>query len=178
MKKLFIVLSVSLASLFANASYLYWQVDSSDYEGIVGADQVTGARLVSDPSGVISYYPSYNDTTGEASSVQLSDSGALGVMYAADISNHDSGYSYYIELVNSNKEVIGKSITPLTSSSPNYASYVNNGTTTANLTNIPTVNLNAWHGGSFRAVPEPTSAILMLFGAAMLGLKRKNRSLN
>ena len=99
-------------------------------------------------------------------------------MYAADISNHDSGYSYYIELVNSNNEVIGKSITPLTSSSPNYASYVNNGTTTANLTNIPTVNLNAWHGGSFRAVPEPTSAILMLFGAAMLGLKRKNRSLN
>ena len=174
MKKLFIVLSVSLASLFANASYLYWQVDQSDYEGIVGWEQVTGARLVSDPSSVgSSYYPSSDDTWTE-----LTGNGVIGAPYAADIGNNADGYSYYIELVNSIGDVIGKSSAPLTSSSPNYASYVNNGTTTADLTNIPMENLSAWHGGSYRAVPEPTSAILMLFGAAMLGLKRKNRSLN
>lgn len=171
MKKLLIVLSVSLASVFANASYLYWQVDSSDYVGMDGADQVTGARLVSDPGSVNSYYPSSNGTW-----TQLSGNGVIGAPYAADIGNNSDGYSYYIELVNNSGTVIGKSSAPLTSSSADYASYVNNGTTTANLTNIPTVNLNAWHGGSYRAVPEPTSAILMLFGAAMLGLKRKNRS--
>ena len=171
MKKLFIVLSVSLASLFANAAYLYWQVNPEDYAGMDGANQVTGARLVSDPGSVNSYYPS---SSGDWT--QLSGNGVLGAQYAADITSAGSSYSYYIELVNSSGDVIGKSSAPLTSSSADYASYVNNGTTTADLANIPTVNLSAWHGGSYSAVPEPTSAILMLFGAAMLGLKRKNRS--
>lgn len=172
MKKLLIVLSVSLASVFANAAYLYWQVDSGDYAGMVGAEQVTGARLVSDPSGVgSSYYPS-SDGTWTA----LTGNGVIGAPYAADIGDNSDGYSYYIELVNNSGTVIGKSSAPLTSSSADYASYVNNGATTADLSNIPTVNLSAWHGGSYHAVPEPTSAILMLVGAAMLGLKRKNRS--
>ena len=181
MKKLLIVLSVSLASVFANASYLYWQVDSADYVGMDGADQVTGARLVNGDSGalVTSYYLSYNDTTAEATWTVSNNDGSLGTLYAADIgSNTGSEYSYYIELVNSSGDVLGRSETPLVGGSNDFATYTNTGTTTSDLISVPTANFSAWHGSPYRAVPEPTSAILMLFGAAMLGLKRKNRSLN
>ncbi|MBR4476719.1 MAG: PEP-CTERM sorting domain-containing protein [Kiritimatiellae bacterium] len=47
-------------------------------------------------------------------------------------------------------------------------SYISTGT----LSGVPTAQI--WHGGTV-SVPEPTSAMLMLFGAAFLGLKRKNR---
>lgn len=181
MKKLLIVLSVSLASVFANASYLYWQVNSTDYANMDGSDQVTGARLVvGDPGTLVtSYYLSYNDTTAEATWTESSNTGSLGTLYAANIGdNTGSGYSYYIELVNSSGDVLGRSQTPLVGGSNDFAKYTDTGTTTSDLTSVPTANFSAWHGSPYRAVPEPTSAILMLFGAAMLGLKRKNRSLN
>lgn len=179
MKKLLIILSVSLASVFANASYLYWQVDSADYVGMAGANEVAGARLVNgDPGALVtSYYLSYNDTTAEAAWTASNENGSLGTLYAANIGdNTGSLYSYYIELVNSSGDVLGRSATPLVGGSDDFATYTSTGTTTSDLTHVPTANFSAWHGSPYRAVPEPTSAILMLFGAAMLGLKRKNRS--
>lgn len=179
MKKLLIVLSVSLASVFANAAYLYWQVDSADYVGMAGANEVAGARLVNGDSGstVTSYYLSYNDTTAEATWTASNEKGSLGTLYAANIGdNTGADYSYYIELVNSTGDVLGRSATPLVGGSDDFVTYTSTGTTTSDLTHVPTANFSAWHGSPYRAVPEPTSAILMLFGAAMLGLKRKNRS--
>jgi Na+-transporting NADH:ubiquinone oxidoreductase subunit NqrB len=171
MNKILLALSVLLAATMANASYLYWQVDSSDY-----TDDVTGANV-------------WYSTDGGATKTKLTtygldeDTGNIvaianpepDVLYAIDMSDStwNESYSYYIEVANSTGSVYSDGIT----GSDLWQSYAAaGGNATSDLGGVATANVVTWHGGT-TVVPEPTSAILMLFGAAFLGLKRKNRSL-
>ena len=175
MKKILLMAIVGVLAHASNAAYLYWQVSSEDianasdatrwYNGSVNAAQIYDA----------------NGNLQDTIYLNGEDIGSTAVVptttpYAIDIGTVTDGasYSYYVELGNyadSNFTTVARSATtPVQYSSSGYTSIT---TSLSDMTRV-----TPWHAGSYSAVPEPTSAILMLFGAAMLGLKRKNRSLN
>ena len=177
MKKLFLTLGVVLAASLANASILYWQLDTSDYDG----NDAAYAKLntTSGESGTV-YGLQKNEETGEFEAVAVTElqSGATYYIDTDDWGGDDyfsSDYSYYVELYNSSDEKID--YTGYQVSGEEFYNYASTGGTT-DLGDIDPASVAVFHSGSnMTVVPEPTSAILMLFGAAFLGLKRKNRSL-
>ncbi len=172
MKRTLFCATVVLASIAANASYLYWQVDDS----AVQSYNTTAPAGYTIESGAYAMLKSDNSKSGYdtyGADGQVTDNKApIGSSYYSDIGT-DAGYSYFVELYNASGAPIARSQS-INSSSTEWTAAYTDSLRTSNLAEIPSVSV--WHAGNFRAVPEPTSAILMLFGAAMLGLKRKNRS--
>ena len=175
MKKAYLFALVLFVGFASNASYLMWQVDPSSAEdgGNTAGDfasQYNAARIgyyetsqampgatladMEKAGGIISYtdevYPA---------------SGAMSSPASLDISSLGDGYTYFIELVNydsaPNHVAYGEALS--------YSDLAAKGYVSTDLPSIPTV----WHGGNFNAVPEPTGALMVLFGMAFLGLKRR-----
>lgn len=170
MKKVLLLGAVLLAAQFVNASYLYWQVDSSDFEGLKNAGEVTAARIYQNGAVVSPVY--YNGVSTGDSVAGINTKGA----YAIDVGDLSTtgSYSYYIEL--GNYSAGAWSATYGQSASMTADDLYTAGFITTSLEGLSTM-VGTWHATGTYSVPEPTSAILMLFGAAMLGLKRKNRSI-
>lgn len=172
MKKAILVCSVLMAAFALRAEYLNWQVKPSvgdsnandfSYEGaqlgyVKLSDLASGETLAdlaaADKTGAVAgKYPASVDM---ASPVGV-DLDALGLEGGA------SAYAYYIELINSDNSHVayGEALS--------YSDLAARGYVSSDLPSIPTV----WHGGTFNAVPEPTGALMVLFGMAFLGLKRR-----
>lgn len=143
MKKLLVIAFVALCAVTSQASYLYWQVESSvaNQYGAVGGVLMGAA------------------TAGETGTMI----GAAIVGTVTPSFLNDSDYSsFYIELFNSKNESVA------VSQGMSYSDLATMGAITMTLVSTPTV----WHGDSY-AAPEPTSGLLMLLGVAALGLKRR-----
>ena len=162
----------------ANASYMYWQVDAD-----------TGDNNASSFSGYTAAQVAYYDTAalaakGLTDDSTLADIAAAGVEFTTldgyvstpggsmvgerkvDVTSlADQAYVYFIELVNYESAqphvAYGEAMT--------YADMVQKEYVDTGLSVSPT---KVWHGGTFNAVPEPTSALMMALGLAFLGLKR------
>lgn len=187
MKKLFVFALVGATVQIANASYLYWQVSLTDISGAQsrveenwsdwatswGETAINAAKIyVTDGSSHTeaqtillngTAVSMYDGTTAKVPdntpySINLSEiPGASSYSYFVEIGNWDgSTYHAYAKSASVAYRDLSDSISETLSQGAAV---------------IP------WHATSYSAVPEPTSAILMLFGAAFLGLKRKNRSL-
>lgn len=195
MKKIILLAMCMGVAVAANASYLYWQVnttDSSDattYMSGVGTEW-NAARLVvveADAETISAWNDGnrFSRISGSdvVSNTLLDDGSDLGpiigypteAQYAANLGAlSGSTYAYYVELINtavSTSEVVYRSNAVAYGSLPA-------GSVVPDIDGITAIPAMAtWHAGGYKAVPEPTSAILMLFGAAFLGLKRKNRSI-
>ena len=176
MKKLFLTLGIVLAATLANASILYWQLDTSDYTGDDAAYAVL--NTTSGQSGTV--YGLRKNASGEFEAVEVTElqSGATYYIDTEDWGGDEyfsSDYSYYVELYNSAGNPI--EYTGYQVKGDDFIQYADTGGTT-DLGDIDPASVAVFHSGSnMTVVPEPTSAILMLFGAALLGLKRKNRSI-
>lgn len=155
MKKILIAFAFASMSLMSQASYLYWQVQSGDYDTITEPGKVDTAYL----------YATDGTTGKKIGALKI---GNAQDYYAIDVSSYATGgYSFYIELVNYNsgaKDVLGSGETLA------YTDMVNKGFILENPLSITAANV--WHGGTY-AAPEPTSGLLMLLGVAALGLKRR-----
>lgn len=129
-------------SAFTDGSYKPISEDGSWYNGF------------QDAAG----YESWNLSKGPFTSY----SGLVIGSYAMDPSNK-SGYTFVMELLSEDKEVVG------------YSSY----TDYATIQNAEqgSEHYGRWGIGSMTAapVPEPTSGVLLLIGGALLGLRRKRR---
>lgn len=180
MKKFALVVGLAVGALSSHASYLYWQVDSGNIndEEQTWTGDYDSAKITYTTGNAVNMYQPY-----ETAGITIYDrdgnittaNGGTGPFLASG--TFESGYTYYIELYNGSQLVSRSAGTDggELSSSP----YVY--TSLAEVTSIldPQAGIQIWmpSGAGYTAVPEPTSAILMLFGAAMLGLKRKNRSI-
>ena len=172
MKKAILVCSMLMAAFALRAEYLNWQVKPSVGDSNAGDFSYEGAQLgyvklsdlesggtladlaAADKTGAVAgKYPASGDM---ASPVGV-DLDALGLEGGA------SAYAYYIELINSDNSHVayGEALS--------YSDLAARGYVSSDLPSIPTV----WHGGTFNAVPEPTGALMVLFGVAFLGLKRR-----
>lgn len=176
MKKILLSSAIVLCAIASQASYLVWQVGSgitADADGSSETLSYNNANIYAvDGSGKHNRLTSYlQDGTLAGTDIAA----PMAAPLYADIGSYSgNGYSYYIELSNysqgGNNSYVASTVTPVS-----YTDLAGSVTTS-----LPTAgslaSISVWHGGSYTAAPEPTSAILMLFGAAMLGLKRKNRS--
>ena len=183
-KRILLMFCVVLAFTATRADYLYWQISDLTVPNagagggtLSGYTTATAYATTGDGSftALTSYVYGYDpdtDTEGiDSSTGSLAKDVPSGYTYAADISAvNSSDYSFFIELKNGSGNVVGWS------NWVNYSDAVSgNYTTTGSLADVPSASI--WHGGSYsNSVPEPTSGLLMLLGAACLGLRRKARS--
>ena len=149
----------------SNAAYLYWQVDATDAPGI----EFESARVVASDYGVLDITDNNGVTVTDLSVVDKGCGAAINLDQLGD----PSAYSFYIELVNYNDstksyDVVGTSkLNPAT-----YTTLVSSSFIDAGNMGLPITPAAVWHGGTY-SVPEPTSAMLVMFGMGLLALKRK-----
>lgn len=153
MKKLILGLSVIVAAVSAQASYLLWQVNASDYSDATGFDKnlVDSYKLYAVKDGVY----------------ELVDNNNQNVVNRSNIGAYNDSYSFYVELANYNG---GKYDTVARSDTMSY-DQLSGFMQTSELSAVPQAAV--WHAGGYSAAPEPTSALLVMMGVAFLGLKRR-----
>ena len=172
MKRFLLLSCMMLLVSAANASYLYWQIESTTDETAT----LKSSETVGGDGTAVEVYAVVDDGYGNAI-LAPTETLVPGVVYAIDSTAVDSGYSYWVEMSNSSSYE-GTKYSGAEFASMTYSDAAE----TTSLADIAegTVPVGTWHAssGSMSApVPEPTSAILMMFGMAFLGLKRKNRSI-
>ncbi|MGN0854136.1 MAG: PEP-CTERM sorting domain-containing protein [Kiritimatiellia bacterium] len=168
MKKILLsVLFTVLAAVSAQAGILYWQVDSSSlasagieasyaqiftYTGQDG-DVLSGTALNN-------YFA--NSTASNSNPISL-PTGVVGASIGSDYASQ----SFYIELYNSSGDATYQSSLVSGSALTSYIDSANQFSSEWKATNV----YSGW--SSYTAVPEPTSGLLMLLGASLLGLRRR-----
>lgn len=132
----------------------------------------TNSSNTGDP---LTFYSS-NDYTSkkEAPLTQVAKKDATTEQFALPVDS-DSSYSsglFYIELYN-DKTLVGRSKEYLTYDSSIDGFRVNGGNDIFD-GSLNFSDLKTWNGGAtYVAVPEPTSGVMLLLGAALLGLRRR-----
>ena len=161
MKKLLTLATLVMAAASAQASYLYWQVSSD-----VVTEYSANYAMVKDSDGnsYSIYYGNAWGTGDNADKLGLSMNGQAAI----EMPSADNGLSYYIELFQYDTST-AESTSVAISETVSYSSLASGGFITSSLSQIPSV----WTGGSFTATPEPTSAMLLTIGFALLSLKRR-----
>ena len=153
-------------SAFADDSYLYWMVGNdapSDYAYALVYDQTSAGYLNIYDSGFDSTYTvdHRGSEVGGVTAAQVADFKDFGEgFYAKLAATPASASSFIIELYNSEGRFLAQS-GPLAYSS---AAIYTGGMAT------PPSSTTTFTGF---AIPEPNSALLMLVGCAMLGLRRR-----
>lgn len=176
MKKILFALALAFAAVSAQASYLYWQVDSSNL-GTLGitdtgssylfnGNTITGVNIKDAETGTA--LNSYLVPTGDtATDTDLIASG--GAIWAIDLNTTGSTVSaFYVELIGYDSVVYGDGIGTI-GVTATYAVSTMKEYIGSSLHSVPAA---IWHGGAV-AAPEPTSAMMILLGLAGLALKRK-----
>lgn len=175
MKKIIIIFLAFGASIVANADYLYWQVTDSSVSSTQGGtiSGYTVASLWAVKNGVYtqlesSYISGFGPDGFETTSATYVSVPSANE-YSVDLSSLGdlTGYSFFVELK-----------TAADGTQLGYSNFITGDevetyVASGSLSEIPSVTV--WHGDTYSA-PEPTSGLLMLLGAACLGLRRKARS--
>ena len=150
------------------AAYLYWQVNSSDFED-TGIEAGYARVVAVDGNGNETVLDIADKLTGETTTGSSLTAVNLGtaVINLSQLADPGS-YSFFIELVNYNTsfDVVGKTTTNVAYADLVQRQFIDVGDTVM----IPQANV--WHGTPY-SVPEPTSVMLVMFGLGILALKRK-----
>ena len=191
MKTILFTIAVVAASLGAHAEYLYWQVKSEDLAP--DFTSANGARVFASTDGGVTRnylnigYADYDDgfqSIGYAVQVPVNDTSLL-----ADCSAYanNTAYAFYIELINYDDTYRDSGTPGVITQTPAYnasgtdfrgqsaegLSYTQLAEHGFAGTDLSPINMAVWNGGSYSPVPEPTSAMLVLFGLAGLALRRR-----
>lgn len=169
------ILALACAALsfgaMADDSYLYWMVgDNLTWKGADAAPKYTqmAVGVLDAASGKNVTYLNCYAYGGSGNGGNLVDKGSGG-WYAHLGTYASTSYSFYIELFNDSMKSVGRSEQIL-----DYNAALAFATTFG--TSQPLAK--AWAPTTFTtaAVPEPSSAFLLLLGCAGLALKRKKQS--
>lgn len=192
MKKILLGLSIAVAAMSSQASYLYWQVtdtmvtadtclsklasdETASYVARLRAGTVgTDASSFSTYMAGGTFKAGVQDTGfalgtfNQAASLSVADGGAMKVDLGTIAQDQDAQL-YYVEILkwdSANKEFTQVAVSQMKS----YANLSNEGYIGTEMKDIP--NIAIWAGSGY-AVPEPTGGMLVLMGLAFLGLKRR-----
>ena len=175
MKKISVFLSFVSVAFFAQADWLLWQVMQSDLDSFAAKADVATVQL----GYVLTGGDAANGTimnsyalTGENFGTQIPLSESWDEQAKVDLSAVPAGaYSFYVELLNAQGETIGRTA----SNGGQYATYssLSDYIVSSDISTVPQASV--WHGGTFEAVPEPSSMALLMLGAGLVGLRRKLR---
>jgi hypothetical protein len=176
MKKLFLIVGVLLASLTVNASYLLWQV--ADYSGDWDAVAVylyNGSQVLYE-NGRLNIYAQGQPVPENVLYAENKDT-LLNQTFAAEWNQTytERGYTYYVEYYKYDSEKQDYGFTTDNKVAGGISTETTLYDSTGSVASLPSSTW-AQPTATYTAVPEPTSGLLLMFGAAMLGLKRKNRS--
>ena len=191
MKKILFGLSIAVAAMSSQASYLLWQVTdtvvtSDECLSTLAEDKTASyvTRLRAGQGTDASTFSTYMDNGTFAAGVQ--DTGfALGTFNQAPslseaaggamkvdlgtIAEDQSAQMYYVEILKWN-DASQKFDTVAVSQMKSYVDLSDDGYIGTEMKDIP--NIAIWAGSGY-AVPEPTGGMLVLMGLAFLGLKRR-----
>ena len=165
MKKLILASAVVLAGMAVHAGAIYWQMSSMSTN--VDPDNWTMARIeVVDSTGASIGDPPVYLSMADDAEVKYLAKGEDGAWF--DVSGYDSGSPeryFMVELVNDNLETQGAG-TPV--SWTDISQYV-----VSDFSSVAPLCYSAWNNTGFVSVPEPSSGLLLLLGASLLGLRRR-----
>lgn len=170
MKKILVFLALFTTTVACNAAAVIWNsgvvYKASDISTTVGkgaTDYLVTISIFSDASGKTAV----SGLTGDFSS----NTAKIGSAYSGTVEGLTLATKYYIQMVITTEGYEAKSsIVSFTT--------VGTGDTTLNFAkgtgfDDTSYTFNTNKSGTWQAVPEPTSGLLMLLGAAGLALKRK-----
>ena len=172
MKKLFFAAVCVLAGWAVHAEAMYWQLNDSTIQGVTPS-QWTMAQIEVYQNGSPLTTPTYLHYLDDADAT-LMEQGSSGAWF--DVTAYKNGspeYSFVLELVNNDLEV------QAASSPMSYSTLASNGRIVSNsvFDSLTPVNYSTYNVGSYSGagidVPEPTSGLLMLLGASLLALRRR-----
>lgn len=170
MKKLVCAFAVILAAAVVNAEAMYWQVNTLQ----TNAKDYTMAQVRVYRDGVATgiYLNVLDESSGTWSTGGgLVSTSAEGAWFdLTDYTSESPAYSFVLELVNDNLDVMGSSAGAAGSGPVAYSSLGDG--VVQNFDSIAPLNYTSWNAG-FVDIPEPTSALMMLLGASLLALRRK-----
>ena len=171
MKKLFLAVACVLVGWAVHAEAMYWQLNDSSIQG-VNESQWTMAQIEVYQDGKPLSSPTYLRSVDDSST--LMDKSVGGAWFdVTTYKNGDPEYSFVLELVNDDLEV------QAASSPMSYSTLATNGRIVSDsaFDSLTPVNYSTYNVGSYSGagidVPEPTSGLLMLLGASLLALRRR-----
>lgn len=170
MKKLVCAFAVILAAVAVNAEAMYWQVNTLQ----TNAKDYTMAQVRVYQNGTAT--ENYLNVLDESSGIWSTGGGLVSTSAEGawfDLTPYKAGspeFSFVLELVNDNLDVMGSSAGAAGSGPVAYSSLGDG--VVQNFDSIAPLNYTSWNAG-FVDVPEPTSALMMLLGASLLALRRK-----
>lgn len=165
MKNKFLITAFSAAaSLFSFGGLLFWEVDTAAVSN-AGIENWSYASLYyvnGNQSGALENLVGGYDGKAQKLSADIFSSALVAAQLGNDVT---SSWSFYVELYNSANAAVGKSETL---SYAQLNAYIKESVDMSNLADI-----QRWSGGAYTAVPEPTSAVLLMLGMALTALRRK-----
>jgi len=166
MKKLFLAVACVLVGWAVHADAMYWQLAGQSIQGVTD-DQWTMAQIRVYEDGVATTtYLHYLDNAD----VTLMDKSETGAWF--DVTGYDTdspAYSFALELVNNDLEVQGST------ARVNYSDLGDKIVANSQFNSIAPLNYSTYNAGAGTTanLPEPTSGLLMLLGASLLALRRR-----
>ena len=170
MKKLFFAAVCVLAGWAVHAAAMYWQLNGTQIQGVTDSQWTMAQIEVYQNGAGTGEYLHYLDDA----SVDVMEKGSAGAWF--DVTNYKNGdpeYSFVLELVNDDLEV------KAASSPISYSTLSSQGRIVSEsaFNSITPVNYSTYNVGTLSGagidVPEPTSGLLMLLGASLLALRRR-----
>ena len=169
MKKLIFAVICAFVGVVAHADAMYWQLAGQNITGLSDPNCWTMARIEvysgGEATGTYLHYLDDHD-------IEYMDKNETGAWFDVDMSNYPSvspEYSFVLELVNDDLQ-IQAATTPVS-----YSSLSDKIVSESTFNSISPLNYSTYNAGANTTadLPEPTSGLLMLLGASLLALRRR-----
>ena len=168
MKKVLFAAICAFVGVVAHADAMYWQLAGQPTTGGVDSGSWTMARIEVYENGEPTTGPTYLSLLEDRSLIYVDKDETGAWFYVPEsYAENSAAYSFVLELVNDSQEI---------QASSGQIAYNNaNVVKETVFDSITPVNYSTYNVGAGQTIdlPEPTSGLLMLLGASLLALRRR-----